>query len=146
MGVTTTTRPATRRTVRPTVVRLPTPERVRSCALSPEERAVDFSERPVRLTRRGRLVLTLGVALVATVLLALAGLAALRAAPAADAAVPERTVTVMVEPGETVWQIARRTAPNADPRATVDQILRLNGIKDAGAIQAGTELRIPQPR
>ncbi len=146
MGVTTTTRPARRRNVRPTVVRLPAPERVRSCALAPEERTLDFSERPVQLTKRGRLVLALGVAVVAAVLIALAGLGALKIAPAADAAVPERTATVMVEPGQTLWQIAKQATPGGDVRATVDQIMRLNGIKDAGAVEAGTELRVPLSR
>lgn len=146
MGVTTTTRPARRRNVRPTVVRLPAPDRVRSCALAPEERTLEFAERPVQLTRRGRLVLAFGVAVVAALLVALAGLAALKIAPAADASVPERTATVMVEPGQTLWQIAKQAAPSADVRATVDQIMELNGINDAGSVEAGTELRIPLSR
>lgn len=37
-----------------------------------------------------------------------------------------RPVEVVVAPGDTLWSIAVRTAPEADPRQTVDEIMALN--------------------
>lgn len=94
---------------------------------------------PVRLTRRGRIVLLL-------VLLALAvGLAALAAAPgqAADPAGPPPTT--VVAPGDTLWSIAARSAPGRDPFRTIDEIRRLNGIRDY-TVHPGQRLIMPRVR
>jgi nucleoid-associated protein YgaU len=93
-----------------------------------------------RLTRRGRLLVSL-VAL----LLAVAGAVLLTGGGAALAgtdrpAVSHRQVTV--QPGQTLWQIAERTAPGSDPRETVQRILDLNGLQTS-EVQAGTALMLP---
>ncbi len=104
-------------------------------------RAAERSPRGVRaggsrLTRRGRLV----VGLLAVIgLLAVFLLGWFAASPAASAP-PQRTVTVSA--GQTLWQIARRVAPQADPRVTVAQIERLNHL-DGAQVHPGQPLRVP---
>jgi Tfp pilus assembly protein FimV len=36
-------------------------------------------------------------------------------------------VTVVVEPGDTLWSIAKRLAPGADPRQVVDALVKARG-------------------
>jgi nucleoid-associated protein YgaU len=95
----------------------------------------------VRLTRRGRLLLTALVllTLVAAAVLLSGGVPALAGTDPAPAVVGER---VTVRPGETLWQIAERVAPGSDPRETVARILDLNGLQTA-EVQAGTALQLP---
>jgi hypothetical protein len=104
---------------------------------------------PVRLTRRGRLlvaVLAVLVAVTGAVLLtggasALAGTGGTGGSGSSGGPVaPAERVTV--RPGETLWQIAERAAPGADPRETVQRILDLNGLQTS-QVQAGTALRLP---
>jgi LysM repeat protein len=67
------------------------------------------------------------------------GLAALSApAPAAPAAPAPAVVTV--HPGDTLWSIAGRVAPGADPRAEVADLQRRNGLSGA-ALRPGQLLR-----
>jgi hypothetical protein len=95
----------------------------------------------VRLTRRGRLLLTAVVllALVVAAVLLSGGAGARDGTKRAPAQVGERG---NVRPGETLWQIAERVAPGSDPRETVARILDLNGLQTA-EVQAGTALRLP---
>jgi hypothetical protein len=118
-----TARPA--RSARP--VRVARPRR-------PERVAV-----PVRLTRRGRLVV---LALLFGLLL---GIVVLAMAPATatsdrgDSVVAER---VTVQPGDTLWAIAERVRPDADPRGTIARIKDMNGLTSSAA-QAGQVLLVP---
>ena len=57
---------------------------------------------------------------------------------AAGQSVPPRAVYV-VQPGDTVWSIARELDPSGDPRAMVDRIVDLNG---SAALQPGQRLRL----
>lgn len=94
---------------------------------------------PLRLTRRGRLVV------VVAVLLALSGaLVAFGPSVLATSGAAGDPATVTVHPGETLWDIAGRVNPDGDVRGTVDDISELNDISDAGALQIGTELEVPQ--
>ena len=94
---------------------------------------------PVRLTRRGR-------ALVVVVLLAVAlGALVLVTAPATatgDPGVSAVADRVTVRPGETLWSIAERVRPEADPRATIARIRDMNGLESSVA-QAGQVLLVP---
>jgi hypothetical protein len=96
--------------------------------------------RPTRLTRRGRLLVSLAV-----LLLAVTGGVLLTGGGAALAGTDRPAVShqqVTVQPGQTLWQIAERTAPGADPRETVQRILDLNGLQTS-EVQAGTALLLP---
>jgi hypothetical protein len=114
------------------------PARTMSDARSPSRR-----QPPLRLTRRGRLVLRSLVVLVMLALMAGAALTMARGADAADG--PARTVAVahhVVLPGETLWGIATSVAPHADPRDTIARILEFNTLTSSG-VHAGQILAIP---
>lgn len=94
----------------------------------------------VRLTRRGRVALGVVTALSAIIALAATG-------PQADAAdsgsqLPV-TASVVVQPGDTVWSIAKSLDPQADPRELVSRIRDLNGLADA-VVVAGQALIVPR--
>jgi Tfp pilus assembly protein FimV len=92
------------------------------------------------LTRRGRaLARTLAIALVVAVFLLVAPGLARGDGP--DQPAPR--VTYVVEPGDTLWSIARRVAPGRDPRPVVDGLIEANDLH--GGLQAGQELSIPVP-
>ena len=60
----------------------------------------------------------------------------LHGAPEANA------TTYVVRPGDTLWSIATRFRPGADPRLVVDRIARANDL-DAGALVPGQQVTIP---
>jgi LysM domain-containing protein len=94
----------------------------------------------VRLTRRGRAVAVLCVLALAVAL----GL--LLRQPSSEAGAETRPHAayeyVVVAPGETLWQIAERVAPDVDPRVTIMRIQDLNGLPDA-AVAAGQRIALP---
>jgi Tfp pilus assembly protein FimV len=93
-----------------------------------------------RLTRRGRvLVRALAIVLVVAVFLLVAPGLARGVGPDR----PEPRVTYVVEPGDTLWSIARRVAPGQDPRPVVDGLIEANDLH--GGLEAGQELSIPVP-
>jgi nucleoid-associated protein YgaU len=94
----------------------------------------------VRLTARGRVVLALcGAAALSVVL----GIVHLPASHAGDRPTTlPKTATVVVQPGQTLWQIASRVAPGSDPRTTVHRIEELNGLTSA-SVSAGQRLYVP---
>jgi nucleoid-associated protein YgaU len=99
------------------------------------------SPRPaVRLTRRGR-----GLVMAAVLAGSLAGGMALSERPsiAADGATPQKQYTqVVVQPGQTLWGIARAAAPEVDPRVTIGRIVDLNALAGVD-IQAGQRIALP---
>ena len=79
-----------------------------------------------------------GVAVVAAV--ALGGLLGARAAAdSVSAGRPAEPLYVIAEPGDTLWSIAARIAPNASITEVVDQLVVLNGT----SITAGQAVRVP---
>ena len=93
----------------------------------------------LRLTRRGRVVI---IGLLAALLLVafLAGRSGVSSA-ATQGRQPAYTQTT-VQPGETLWAVAKRVAPKHDPRALVDQIRTLNHLHSA-SLQVGQQLLLP---
>ncbi len=92
----------------------------------------------LRLTRRGRLVL-----LIVFLLAVLGAFSMGRASGSADAArLPTPSNSVVVGPGDTLWGIARRAVPQADPRAVVQRIKAVNGLSSAD-LSVGQRLRLP---
>jgi len=94
--------------------------------------------RPLRLTRRGLVALVMATTVLAVALL-LAGYASWR--PAATTPHVAAGATVRVEPGDTLWSIAGRIAPQRDPRDVIDQLRQLNHLSTPD-VAAGQVLRI----
>lgn len=101
----------------------------------------------VRITRRGRLVLLGLVAALAFALISLGQVAAQAGlSDAADGSGPVSSGPVsstwVVQPGETLWVIAERLAPDTDPRETVARIVAMNDLPSSSVL-VGQELQIP---
>jgi hypothetical protein len=94
----------------------------------------------LRLTTRGRIVLVVLLAMLA-LLLAL-GIDAARSAAATEDGEAAAHPTVIVQPGDTLWDIARDAAPRDDPRETVQRLLDLNRLSSP-VIVPGQELAVP---
>ncbi|MBD0292726.1 MAG: LysM peptidoglycan-binding domain-containing protein [Jiangellaceae bacterium] len=92
-----------------------------------------------RLTPRGRVAATVAwLALVAAAAVPI-GWPDVPAAPASG-----HTAIVVVEPGDTMWQLARSIEPTGDPRDVIDEIVRLNDMPAGGGrIQPGDVLVVP---
>jgi hypothetical protein len=104
----------------------------------------DVSPVPLRLTRRGRLVVAALAALLVTVI----SLLAANAAQATNHALPpeaarQNLVQVVVGPGQSLWSVAESTDPDQDTRAVVQQIVDLNGL-GSDVVFAGQQLWVPR--
>jgi LysM repeat protein len=84
---------------------------------------------------------TVAIAVVALLTVLLSPLAASAIRPGEPARPPAQR-TVVVQPGDTLWSIAQRVRPAADPRETVAAIQDANGI-DAGSLQPGRSIVVP---
>jgi nucleoid-associated protein YgaU len=93
-----------------------------------------------RLTPRGRAA----VGLVWLVLAVLATVPFLRLDGGQDEP-PRVTTTVVVEPGDTLWALARKIDAAADPRAVIGSIVELNGLSSGADIHPGDVLVVPGP-
>ncbi|MFC7344050.1 LysM peptidoglycan-binding domain-containing protein [Saccharopolyspora griseoalba] len=60
-----------------------------------------------------------------------------------DAPGAGETAVVRVHSGDTLWGIANRVAPDADPRAVVQRIVELNGL-GAPSAEVGRHLVVPK--
>lgn len=119
----------------PAAVRMSALHPVPALRLAPPPPAVGL-----RLTRRGRLVVL--VAFLAALLTGgvLFGYSTSRAS--GEAAPPREYQYVVVQPGETLWGIARAAAPGVDPRVTIERIRDLNVLSSTG-VQAGERIALP---
>jgi hypothetical protein len=92
---------------------------------------------PLRLTHRGRVVVLAFFILLASLASAVLWTTASRAdqSPAAP--------TVVVQRGDTLWDIAARVAPDRSPRDVVSEIRELNAMHDY-YIYAGDTLILPR--
>ncbi len=104
--------------------------------LHPPLRVNELREPSHRLTRRGRLVVfVLAFVVVLAVGLMLAGGSV--ASPEAEA-----TETIVVGPGDTLWDLASDLTDGGDVRAMMRHIVQLNSL-DSVALDAGQSLRVP---
>jgi hypothetical protein len=97
----------------------------------------------VRLTRRGRVVVVLAIAML--VLGALwVGTRAIGLASSGREAAPatEGAPWVTVRPGDTLWEIAHAVSADDDPGPLIRQIMELNGLSDT-LIRPGSRLYLP---
>ncbi|HJU96852.1 MAG TPA: LysM peptidoglycan-binding domain-containing protein [Jiangellaceae bacterium] len=114
------------------------PPRVRPRAL-PCERSYAADLHGSRLSARGRVL----VALLWVVLAAAAAFAFLRPGVGSTDVGQIETTTVVIEAGDTVWALARSIDSGADPRALVDTIVELNGLRSGADIRPGDVLLVP---
>lgn len=95
----------------------------------------------LRITRRGRTVLTLAVILAVFAIVTgflLSGGEAVATGTTGNV----RFEHVTVSSGETLWQVAEQVAPAADPRDVIHNIVQLNGL-DSTQVMPGQSLAIP---
>ncbi len=111
---------------------------------------VERAARPsaaTRLTRRGRVVVVLGL-LVLLLAAFSVGQARSDASTSDATSAPVQTtaqnaVQTTVHKGDTLWSVARRIAPDNDPRQVVVQIRRLNEMTGS-TLQVGQQLLVPR--
>ena len=96
----------------------------------------------LRITRRGRVVVTLLLAAPLIVVAALFGPGAVGAVAGTQSS-GAQFEHVTVSSGQSLWQIAEKVAPNADPRDVVSDIVDLNGLSGS-VVVPGERLAIPQ--
>ena len=98
---------------------------------------------PLRLTRRGRVVVAVAAALLLAALsLVIAASAQATNHPVARAA-QQNLTQVTVRPGQSLWSVAESADPGADTRVVIQQIVELNGLT-AAVVFAGQRLWVPQ--
>lgn len=95
----------------------------------------------LHLTRRGRIVITL---LIAVPLAIVGSLFAVNISTATASGESSKATLeyVQVGAGQSLWQLAESIAPGADPRDVVSDILHFNQL-DSGDVQPGQRLALP---
>jgi LysM domain len=121
-----------------------TPETRRDTPAARSVRRNETPASPLRLTRRGRVVVAVAAALLVTVIsLLVAGVAqATNDGPSARAA-RQHLVQVVVRPGQSLWSVAESADPDQDTRAVVQQIIDLNSL-NGDTVLAGQQLWVPR--
>ena len=94
---------------------------------------------PLRLTRRGRAVL-LGFFILMS---CLASAVLLTTASRAEDTPTGPAPSVVVQPHDTLWSIATRTAPDRDPYAAIAELQRINDL-DGFVVHPGQTLELPR--
>ncbi len=120
----------------------PRPAAPRSAA--PPPAAPRPAAAPLRLTRRGRIV----VAVLAVLLLTVLSLVIAGAAQATSHATPRSAAgsglsQVVVRPGQSLWSVAENADPDADTRLVIQQIVQLNALS-GDTVFAGQRLWVPR--
>jgi LysM domain len=113
--------------------------------LAPDQAARNQTARvPLRLTRRGRVVVAVATALLLAVLsLVIAASAQATSHSAPSGAAQRNLAQVTVRPGQSLWSVAENADPNADTRVVVQQIIELNGLT-GNLVFAGQRLWVPR--
>ena len=93
---------------------------------------------PLRLTRRGRVVVLAFFILMASLASAVLWTTASRA----DETPSGRTASVVVEPDDSLWSIAGRVTPDRSREGVIHEIRRLNGLPGSD-IYVGETLLVP---
>jgi LysM domain len=97
---------------------------------------------PLRLTRRGRIVVVCAVALVLLVGFMVGARHRAGATSGGDQGPPPVGESVIVGPHDTLWGIAVRARPDVDPRITVQRMIDLNALSSA-VVNPGQRVYIP---
>ncbi len=92
--------------------------------------------RRLRLTPRGRVTILITLAVIGFVAFGLG-----RASADGSGSAPAGPATVVVQQGDTLWDIASAAMPKSDPRDAVDTLKVLNHL-DSADVQVGQSLRL----
>jgi hypothetical protein len=84
----------------------------------------------------------LAIGLLAALTVLCLGLMYVNAGSGPVRAVPERTVLVRVQPGDSVWSLAEKWAPGADTAAVASHIAEMNDLRDS-RVAPGQPLVVP---
>src|SRR5271156_2485772 len=99
---------------------------------------------PLRLTRRGRVVVAVAAALVLAALsLVIASAAQATNHPVSSRAAQQGLAQVTVHPGQSLWAVAEKADPAADTRVVIQQIIELNGLT-GNVVFTGQRLWVPR--
>jgi hypothetical protein len=99
---------------------------------------------PLRLTRRGRIVVAVAAVLLVTAIsLLAAGVAQATSHGPSPRAARQDLLQVVVRPGQTLWSVAESADPDQDTRVVVQQIIDLNSLSSA-TVPAGRQLWVPR--
>ena len=119
-----------------------TPRRDTPAARSGRPR--DTPVAPLRLTRRGRVVIAIAAALLVTMVsLFVAGVAQATNHGPSPRAARQNLVQVIVRPGQSLWSVAESADPDQDTRAVIQQIIDLNSL-NGDTVLAGQQLWVPR--
>jgi hypothetical protein len=120
-----------------------TPASRRDTPAARSGRPRDTPVAPLRLTRRGRVVVAMAAALLVTMVsLLLAGVAQATNDGPSPRAGRENLVQVIVRPGQSLWSVAESADPDQDTRAVIQQIIDLNSL-NGDTVFAGQQLWVP---
>jgi LysM domain len=99
---------------------------------------------PLRLTRRGRIVVAVAAALVLAALsLVIASAAQATNHPVSSRAGQQGLAQITVHSGQSLWSVAENADPAADTRVVIQQIIELNGLT-GNVVFAGQRLWVPR--
>ena len=99
---------------------------------------------PLRLTRRGRVVIAVASAILAVVVSLIAAGAVQATSHSLPPLVAQQNFSrVVVRPGQSLWSVAESADPHADTRLVVQQIIELNGLT-GDTVAAGRQLWVPR--
>jgi hypothetical protein len=138
--------PAQRADVRRASVRTPAARRpaLARRETTTRETTAAAARTPVRLTRRGRMVLTAAAVLtIGAVSMVVAGAAQATGHSGAPAGPGRGVVKVQVRPGDSLWSLAEAYDPGADTRLVIQDILQLNSMT-GDQVQPGQVLWVPR--
>jgi LysM domain len=111
---------------------------------TPAARRGDAPAAPLRLTRRGWVVVTVAAALLVAVLsLLAAGVAQATNDGPSPRAARHGLVQVVVRQGQSLWSVAENADPGQDTRAVIQQIIDLNSLT-GDTVFAGQQLWVPR--
>ena len=99
---------------------------------------------PLRLTRRGRVVVAVAAVLLLAVLsLVIAASAQATSHPVSSPGTQQSLAQVTVRPGQSLWSVAEAADRNADTRVVIQQVVELNGLT-GNVVFAGQRLWVPR--
>jgi hypothetical protein len=143
-------KPSGPRGTRPTALRLVATDgrlvrqRPGDTPVVPAPQPTPIARTPVRLTRRGRLVVTAAAVLaIGATSIGVAGAAQATGHSGAQAGSGSGVAKVEIRPGQSLWSVAEAYDPDADTRVVIREILQLNSLS-SDQVQPGQVLWVPR--